>query len=85
MATEFEFDQLDSLGWGRKWFVDINAGKTQLVLFEQSNNNAVDVKMDGPACEERSSSWGKMLGLSLSCKLDWGNFFSLLETIINFN
>ena len=33
---------------GRKWVVDFSAGKTQLVLFEQSNNTcAIDVKMDG--------------------------------------
>ena len=33
---------------GRKWHVDFNAGKTQLVLFGQSNNTgAIDVEMDG--------------------------------------
>ena len=34
--------------WGRKWFFDFNAGKTQIVSFDQSNNTcATDVKMDG--------------------------------------
>ena len=26
--------------WGRKWLVDFNAGKTQLVSFDWSNNSA---------------------------------------------
>ena len=60
------------MGWGRKWIVDFNAGKTQLVLYDQSNNNtgAIDVKMDGSVLEEKSSF--KMLGLTFSSKLDWG-------------
>ena len=33
---------------GRKWLVDFNAGKTELVLFDQPNNTGlIDVKMDG--------------------------------------
>ena len=33
---------------GQKWLVDFNAGKTQLVSFDQFNNtDAIDVKMDG--------------------------------------
>ena len=49
-----------------------SAGKTQLVLFDHSNNTgAIDVKMDGSALEEKSSF--KMLGLSFSFKLDWGS------------
>ena len=43
-----------------------NAGKTQLVLFDQSNTGSIDVKMDGS--EEKSSF--KMLGLTFSSKLD---------------
>ena len=41
------------MGWGRKWIVDFNAGKTQLVLYDQSNNNAgaIDVKMDRSVLE----------------------------------
>ena len=43
------------MGWGRKWIVDFNAGKTQLVLYGQSNNNtgAIDVKMDRSVLEEK--------------------------------
>ena len=54
---------------GRKWFVDFNAGKTQLVSFDRSNNTgAIDVKMDGSVLEEKSSF--KMLGLTFSSKVD---------------
>ena len=36
------------MDWGRKWLVDFNAGKTQLVLFDHSNKTgAIDVKIDG--------------------------------------
>ena len=36
------------MDWGKKRLVDFNAGKTQLVSFDQSNNNGyIDVKMDG--------------------------------------
>ena len=48
---------------GKKWFVDFNVGKTQLVSFDPSNNTgAIDVKMDGSVLEEKSSF--KMLGFS---------------------
>ena len=60
-----------TLDWGKKWLLDFNAGKTQLVLFDWSNNNgSIDVKMDGSILEEKSSF--KMLGLT-SSKLDWGS------------
>ena len=36
------------MDWGKKWLADFNAGKVQLVLFDQSNNNgSIDVKMNG--------------------------------------
>ena len=61
------------MDWGRKWLVDFNAGKTQLVSFDQSNNTgAIDVKMDGSVLGEKSSL--KMLGLALSSKFDWGSY-----------
>ena len=43
------------MDWGKKWLVDFNAGKTQLVVsFDQSNNNgSIDVKMDGSVLEEK--------------------------------
>ena len=49
------------MDWGKKWLVDSNAGKTQLVLFDRPNNNgSIDVKMGGSALEEKSSF--KMMG-----------------------
>ena len=73
LASEIETDLQDTADWGRKWLVDFNAGKTQLVLFDWSNNTgAIDVKMDGSAIGEKSSF--KMLGLTFSSKLDWGPY-----------
>ena len=37
LAAESEFDLQDNVIWGRKWLVDFNAGKTQLVLFDHSD------------------------------------------------
>ena len=57
----------------KKWLVDFNAGKTQVVFFDQRNNNgSIDVKMDGSVLEEKSSF--KMLRLTFSSKLDWGSY-----------
>ena len=48
LASELESDLRDTVDWGKKWLVDFNAGKTQLVLFDRSNNNgSIDVKMGG--------------------------------------
>ena len=48
LAFELEFDLRDIVDWGKKWLVDFNAGKTQLVLFYRSNNNgSIDVKWMG--------------------------------------
>ena len=70
LASDFEPDPRDPVDWGREWFVDFNAGKTQLVLFDHSNNTgAIDVKIDGSVLEEKSSF--QMLGLTFSSKLDW--------------
>ena len=33
LASELESDLRDTVDWGRKWLVDFNAGKTQLVSF----------------------------------------------------
>ena len=61
------------MDWGRNWPADFNAGKTKLVLFDQSNNTGViGVKMDGSVLEEKLSF--KMLGLTFSSKLDWGSY-----------
>ena len=48
LASELESDLPDTMDWGRKWLVDFNAGRTQLVSFDWSKNTGViDVKMDG--------------------------------------
>ena len=73
MAFELESDLQDTVDSGWKRSVDFNAGKAQLVSFDQSNNTgAIDVKMDGSVLEENSSF--KMLGLTFSSKLDWGSY-----------
>ena len=73
LASELEFDLLDTVDRGRKWLVDLNAGKTRLVLFDRSNNTgAIDVKMGGFVLEEKSSF--KMLGLTFSYKSDWVSY-----------
>ena len=61
------------MDWGKKWLVDSNAGRIQLVSFNRSKNTgSIDVKMDGSALKEKSSS--KMLGLTFFSKLDWGSY-----------
>ena len=69
LASGLESDLRETVDWGKKWFVDFIAGKTQLVSFDCFNNNGyIDVKMDGSVLEEKSSF--KMLGLTFSSKLD---------------
>ena len=54
LACELESDLRDTVNWGKKWLVDFNAGKTQLVSFDWSNNNgSIDVKMDGSVLEKK--------------------------------
>ena len=61
------------MDWGRKWLVDFNAGKTQLVLFDWSRNTgAIDVKIDRSVLEGKSPF--KMLRLTFSATLDWGSY-----------
>ena len=80
LASELESDLRDTVDWGKKWLVDSNAGKTQLVSFDRSNNNgSIDVKMDGSVLEGKSSF--RMLGLTFSSKLDWGSYIiSIAQT-----
>ena len=61
------------MDWGRSWLIDFNAGKTQLVLFDWSNNTGpIGVKMDGSVLEKKSCF--RMLGLTFSSKFDWGSY-----------
>ena len=73
LASELESYLRDTVDWGKKWFVDLNAGKTQLVLFDRPNNTgSIDVKMDGFILDGKSSF--KMLRLNFSSKLDWVSY-----------
>ena len=73
LASELESDLKDPVDWGRKWLVDFNAGKTQILSIDWfKSTGAIDVKMDGSVLEEKSSS--NMLGLTFSSKLDWGSY-----------
>ena len=69
------------MDWDKKWLVDFSAGKTQLVLFDRSNNNgSIDVKISGSVLEEKTSF--KMLGSTFSSKLDWGSYIiSIAKTV----
>ena len=61
LVSDLESDQRDTVDWGKKWLVDFNDGKTQLVSFDWSNNNgSIDVEMDESVLEEKSSfrCWG---------------------------
>ena len=54
LASELESDLQGSADWGKKWLVDFNAGKTQLVLLDWSHNNGfIDVKVDGSFLQEK--------------------------------
>ena len=73
LASELESDLRDTVDWSKKWLFYFNAGKTQLVSFDWSNNNgSFDVKMDGSVLEEKLSF--RMLGLTFSSKLYWGSY-----------
>ena len=69
LVSELESHLRVTVDRGRKWLVDFNAGKTQLVSFDRSDNmGAIDVKMDGSFLEEKT--YFKMLWLFFSSKLD---------------
>ena len=67
------FLNLNLIYEGRKWFIYFNAGKTQLVSFNRSNNTgAINVKMDVSVLEEKS--YFKMQWLAFCSKLDRGSY-----------
>ena len=54
LASELESDLQGTVEQGQKWLVDFITGTTQLVSFDQSNDNgSIDVKMDGCLLEEK--------------------------------
>ena len=72
LVSELESDLRDTVDWARKWLIDFNAGKTQLISFDRSNNSgSIGVKMDGLVLEEKSSF--KMLGLTFFSKSNWSS------------
>ena len=60
LDSELESDLQDTVDLGKKWLVDFNFGKTQLVSFDQSNNGSNDVKIDGSVFEKNHllRCWG---------------------------
>ena len=49
-----ESDLRDTVVWGKKWLVDFNARKTQLLSFDRSNSNgSINMKIDGSVLEEK--------------------------------
>ena len=72
MASELESDLRDTKDLGKKWLVDLNAGKTQVLLFNWSNNTGpIYVKMGGSVLVEKS--FFKMRRLIFSSELDCGS------------
>ena len=54
LASELKSDLQGTVEQGKKWLVDFITGTTQLVSFDQSNDNgSIDVKMDGCLLEEK--------------------------------
>ena len=73
LSSELESDLQDTVDWGKKWLVNFNVGKTQVVSFDWSNSTgSIDMKIDGPVLEDQSSF--KMLQLTFSSELDWGSY-----------
>ena len=56
LTPELESDLEDTVVWHTKWLVEFNTGKTQLVLFNRSNNTGdIDVKNDGSVLEKKQT------------------------------
>ena len=56
LAPDIKSDLWDTADWDKKWLVNFNAGKSQLISFDQSNNTgSIDVEMEGAVLEETSS------------------------------
>ena len=76
LASELESDLQDIVDQGMKCLVDFNAGKSQLVLLDWSNNTGA---IDFSVVEKKSSF--KLLLLTFSSKLDWGSYItSIIKT-----
>ena len=72
LASELLSDPQDTVDWSRKWFVDFNVGKTQLVYFDRSNIiSAIDVKMEGSSLQENNLF--RCWGVGFLSKLGWAS------------
>lgn len=68
---------LETVSCSQKGSVTFSVVKIQLVLFDRSNNSGtVNVKMNRSLFDEKPSL--RMLGFSISSKLDWVLLLSLL-------
>ena len=68
---------LETVSCSQKGSVTFGVVKIQLVLFDRSNNSStVNVKMNRSLFDEKPSL--RMLGFSISSKLDWVLLLSLL-------
>ena len=57
LSSEPKSDLRDTVARSRKWLVDFNAGKSQIISLSQSNNSiATDVKVDG-SIQDLLSFW----------------------------
>ena len=73
MASELEFSVQGTADCGQKWPVNFNAGITQLVSFDRSNDSgAIDVKTIGLILEKKI--FIEILGLYFSSKLGRGSY-----------
>ena len=79
LAYELESDLWDTVGWGRKWLVDFNAGKLKcFCLTRQLTLVLLIWKWTGLFF--RKSSF-KIQGLNFSFKLDWASYIiSIVKT-----
>ena len=60
--AELQSNLRDTVDWDRKWLIDFNAWKTQIVSLDQSyNTGAIELKMNGSVLEEKSCF--KIMGL----------------------
>ena len=76
LALELACNLRDMVNWDRKWLVNFNTQKNQVVSFDLLYNyDAIDMKMNGSVIENKSSY--KLLVLSFSSKLDWRLFYCL--------
>ena len=61
------------MDWDRKWLVDFNSRKIQLVSFDWSNNTGtIDQKIDG--CILKENHLFKTMVLTFCSKLDWDSY-----------